>query len=794
MLPAAGVLGKGFLPERVPPLNSFFSGLGRFVVRFRYLVVLLWIVVAVVSSKALPSMSSEVNNNNSQFLSASAPSEQASTLATPLLGDASQDSQVTIVADRPTGQLTAADQAGIGRAVTAVSKVPLVLSARQGATSANGEAVQITVTAKVSSQDISTQQTLISNIDTALAQARAPAGLHFYPTGQVATNVASQNSSKGTDNQVQLFSILLIILMLLVIFRSLLAPLLTLLPSIFALVISMRFIGGLGAHGLQISEITSVLLIVLLLGAGTDYGLFLVFRVREEVRDGRPHKEAVAHALVRVGESITASAGTVILALLTLLLASFGIYHDLGVPLAVAMGVMVLAGLTLLPALLAIFGRAVFWPSHVRPGTAKEGLWGRIAGNLVRRPAATLVVGLLLFGGLAVAALGYKSASFGGDNSAPSGTAAATGSAVAAKDFPQSGTSPANLVFKYDEPVWDDPNALVKAETSLHEANQFSRLQGPLNAAGLSLTPAQYASLHTTLGDAAKLPPTEPADVTVPAAQYNAYRATSQFVSSDGKTIQFEAQLTAGGQQTTSAMDATPAVRTAVTTAATASGATDSGLAGEAAGLYDVSSESNHDLLVIIPVAVLAIGILLAVVLRSLVAPLYLIVSVALSYLASLGISTLVFIDIAGESGLTFILPFLMFIFLLALGEDYNILVMTRIREETRQLPLRQAVARAVGRTGPTVTSAGLVLAGTFAVLAVAGGGSGGGEIRDIGTGLAVGILMDTFLVRTLLVPSTVALLGRWNWWPSRNSRRPDPDRTPSPQKAFTQVTRELVD
>jgi RND superfamily putative drug exporter len=776
-------------------LNSFFSGLGRFVVRFRYLVVLLWIVVAVVSSKALPSMSSEVNNNNSQFLSASAPSEQASTLATPLLGNASQDSQVTIVADRSAGQLTAADQAGIGRAVAAVSKVPLVLSARQGATSVNGEAVQITVTAKVSSQDISSQQTLISNIDTGLAQARAPAGLHFYPTGQVATNVASQNSSNGTDNQVQLFTVLLIIVLLLVIFRSLLAPLLTLLPSVFALVISMRFIGGLGAHGLQISEITSVLLIVLLLGAGTDYGLFLVFRVREEVRNGRPHKEAVAHALVRVGESITASAGTVILALLTLLLASFGIYHDLGVPLAVAMGVMLLAGLTLLPALLAIFGRAVFWPSRVRPGTSKEGLWGRIAGNLVRRPAATLVVGLLLFGGLAVAALGYKSASFGGDNSAPSGTAAAAGSAVLAKDFPQSGTSPANLILRYDEPVWDNPNALVKAETSLHEAGQFSRLEGPLNAAGLSLTPAQYAGLHARLGDAAKLPATEPADVTVPAAQYNAYRATSQFVSSDGKTIQFEAQLTAGGQQTTSAMDASPAVRTAVTTAATASGATDSGLAGEAAALYDVSSESNHDLLVIIPVAVLAIGILLAVVLQSLVAPLYLIISVALSYLASLGISTLVFIDIAGESGLTFILPFLMFIFLLALGEDYNILVMTRIREETRELPLRQAVARAVGRTGPTVTSAGLVLAGTFAVLAVAGGGSGGGEIRDIGTGLAVGILMDTFLVRTLLVPSTVALLGRWNWWPSRMSRHRDPvHATPSTENSFMQVTRELVD
>jgi RND superfamily putative drug exporter len=114
-----------------------------------------------------------------------------------------------------------------------------------------------------------------------------------------------------------------------------------------------------------------------------------------------------------------------------------------------------------------------------------------------------------------------------------------------------------------------------------------------------------------------------------------------------------------------------------------------------------------------------------------------------------------------------------MFIFLLALGEDYNILVMTRIREEAGRLPLRQAVVRAVGATGPTVTSAGLVLAGSFAVLAIAGGsGSGGSQVREIGFGLAVGILLDTFVVRTVLVPSTVALLGRWNWWPSAMGRR----------------------
>ena len=201
-------------------------------------------------------------------------------------------------------------------------------------------------------------------------------------------------------------------------------------------------------------------------------------------------------------------------------------------------------------------------------------------------------------------------------------------------------------------------------------------------------------------------------------------------------------------------------------------GAADSAVGGQAPALYDISAISNSDLIRVIPIAILAIGLLLALVLRSLVAPLYLIASVAVSYLAALGLSVLLFIDIGGSGGLVFFMPFLMFIFLLALGEDYNILVMTRIREEAHRLPLRQAVARALSVTGTTVTSAGLVLAGTFVVFGiVAGSGSGGSQFRDIAIGLALGILMDTFLVRTLLVPSTVVLLGRWNWWPSRMSR-----------------------
>jgi RND superfamily putative drug exporter len=207
------------------------------------------------------------------------------------------------------------------------------------------------------------------------------------------------------------------------------------------------------------------------------------------------------------------------------------------------------------------------------------------------------------------------------------------------------------------------------------------------------------------------------------------------------------------------------------------------GVTGDAPVSYDASRASDADLLHIVPVAIIVIGLLLALVLRSLVAPVYLIASVALSYLAAFGLSVLLFQDAAGAGGLNYFLPFLMFVFLLALGEDYNILVMTRIREEAGRVPLRQAVTRALERTGSTVTSAGLVLAGTFAVFAVVVSGQPGGSVyRDILASLAIGILMDAFLVRTLLVPSTVALLGRWNWWPSTHGT-PGPPQTPMPHE-----------
>ncbi len=752
-------------------VDRVFGILGRGVVRYRWVVVVLWLVGTGVASRALPSLGSQVNDNNSAFLPAKAPSLQAAKLAEPLSGPVDQ-TLVQVVAVSKDGNLSAADQARLQSLADALRRVRSVDLVQFAGVSPDGAAAQLVVLSRRSPNDIGGDKKLIGAMGSVVSHYQSPA-LQIHLAGSVATQVANNVQSQTEGRQTQTLSFVFIVVLLLLIFRSVLAPVLTLFPAAVVLALSQSLIGGLGSVGLKISSITQLLLIVLVLGAGTDYGLFLVFRVREEMEAGRSAHQAVEVALARVGESITGSASTVILALLSLSLADFGLYKDLGPPLAIGIAVLLLAGLTLLPALLAIFGRATFWPFPLKAREAHVGAWGRIAGRLIRRPARSLAIGVVVFGALAVAVIGYKPGGFGGELTAPPGSSAAIGNAALRHHFPQASQNPTNLVLALPRSVWDDPGVLSVATAQLRSSGRFTTMTGPLDPNGTPLSPSELVALHDQLGPALALPPAEPPGTPVPPVSYNAYRATARLISASGTTVQWEVGLRAGDPSSTAAINAVPAIRRTLAAVARRVHATASGVAGEAPALNDVSAISNRDLKRIVPVAVVVIGIILALVLRSLVAPLYLLASVVVSYLASLGLSVLVFVYLAHQGGLTFILPFLMFVFLLALGEDYNILVMSRIREEARRLPLRRAVVRAVGATGSTVTSAGLVLAGTFAVFAVVSARQpGGSSVESVGFGLAVGVLLDTFVVRTVLVPATVTLLGRLNWWPSALGRR----------------------
>jgi putative drug exporter of the RND superfamily len=757
-------------------IHAIFGGIGAFAVKFRWFVIAAWLIAAVAVPHFLPSLNSVTQGNNSAFLPANAPSEKAAELAAPF--GSTNLIPLAVVAATGQGTLSTADTAWLSTLQDDIGSVPTVVRVRDLGRSADQQAEQLEVLSDVSGGDQAAQTTLVKDLRAQITKAGPPAGLQVHLAGDIAINVDQQAKSGTTGNQVELLSALFILVLLLLIFRSLLAPLITLIPAFLSVAIAGPLVGEAAHAGLKVSQLAQLLLIVLVLGAGTDYGLFLVFRVRENLRDGADPKDAVRSALTRVGETITFSAATVIAALLSLLVATFQIYSELGIPLAIGIGTMLLAGLTLLPALLAVFGRAAFWPSKTRAGTGKAGLWGRVATRVVRRPAIPLTIGVVVFGALAFAVTAYEPGGFGGSINAPAGSDSAAGTALLNKHFPASSANPTNLVYKLSQPVWNDTGPVAAATSQLAASGLFTGVTGPLNPAGVTLTAAQYLALHTALGDPVVLPAVPTGHSSITLAQYEAYRATAQYVSPDGLTIQYETGLKAGDPSTTTALKAVPAIRAEAATVAKTLGASQYGVGGEAPAFYDISAISDSDLLRVFPVAIIVIGLLLCLVMRSLIAPLYLIASVGLSFAAALGLSVVIFIKLGGGTGLTFILPFLMFIFLLALGEDYNILVMSRIREEAQHLPLREAVAKAVGATGTTVTSAGLVLAGTFSVFAIVGGrSSGGSQIVDVGVGLALGILMDTFIVRTILVPCTVVLLGRWNWWPSKLGQvSPEPD------------------
>ncbi len=749
-------------------MTSIFTALGRFSVKFRYLVVVFWILITVAAVQFFPSISSVSKSNNSDFLPANSPSNVAANLASPVV--ASGVFPVPVVVVSTNGPISSNDAFFIKDLTTIFKNVPKVKDVVDSGISTDGQADQLLVLTTMSAGANGTDTVnFINSLNNDIKVVHLPPHLKAYVTGNIAIQVANQTQSNSTGNAIQSFSVLFILILLLIIFRSVLAPIVTVMPALFVVTLSGPVIAEVSKIGMQVSEISQLMLIVLILGAGTDYGLFLVFREREEMRNGLAPKDAIIKALGRVGESISFSAFTVIAALLSLLASTFGLYKSLGGPLAIGIFLMLLAGLTLLPALLAIFGRAVFWPSKNKEGMNKAGLWGKVAARIVKRPAITLGVGVTIFALLAVASFGNKPAGFGGSTTAPKGSNAAIGAALIEQHFPHSSSNPTTVVMKFERSIWVDPSLIVNASSRLASSPVFTSVEGPLNPLGINLSPSRYVSLHKILGNPKLLPPVKPTQlINISNVDYLNYRATGQFVSSDGLTVLFETSLSAGDPSTTQALNAVPQIRDAVSSAASAVGAVASGVTGEAPALYDISTSSNRDLVHVIPLAVLVIGFLLMLVMRSLVAPIYLIASVALSYMAALGLSVIVFIYILGDGGLTFILPFLMFLFLLALGEDYNILVMTRIREEAHELPLREAVAKAISTTGTTVTSAGLVLAGTFAVFAIAGASTGTTEIRDVGFGLALGVLMDTFLVRTLLVPSTVVLLGKLNWWPSK--------------------------
>ncbi len=743
-----------------------FRAIARFAVRFRWLVVAAWLIGTSAAVLLLPDLATVTAASSTTFLNSADPSVRAATLAQPFQGSTTAATRqgvaatAIIVAARSSGPLTAADHAAIERADQAARRVAHVAAVGGTTVSSDGRAVQVVLTADgTTARDDGVRRKAVDGVRAALGHVDAPPGLSFHLTGPLAAGADAANSHLSLILDAVLA---LVIVLLFVVYRSLLAPLLTLIPAVLSLTLTQPLLAAAGKAGLPLMDADQQLLIVLVIGIGTDYGLFLTFRYREELaRGARPH-DALTAAVARVGEAVGYSALTVVAALMALLAAPFAVYRGIGPALAIGVGVTLLASLTLTPALLAICGSAVFWP--IRPKAAADhapGMWGRVAERAVAHPLATLTAGVLIFGALSTGVVGFRTTV--NTSTAPTGSDSAAGQVTLVAHFPQANADTGDqLLLKFTTPVWTDPAVLATVQHLLADEHVFASLTGPLGSGAGTVTAAELADLHARLGPASDLPAAPPSTSPVTPQLYQAYRTTADFISPDGLTVQYYATLRAGAAGSAAAATAIPAARNALTATATAVGVSAFGVAGQDASAYDITSASNSSMVVVIPIVLAIMVLLLGLLLRSLVAPWYLAVTVGLSYLATLGLSMIIFVHLGGDGGLMFQLPLLLFVFSMALGEDYNILVMSRIREEAHDdMPLRQALTHAIGITGGTVTSAGIILAGTFAVLGLVPDGT------QIGVSIACGVLLDTFFVRTMLVPSIAVLLGRWNWWPS---------------------------
>ncbi|MFI1396811.1 MMPL family transporter [Streptomyces sp. NPDC020681] len=549
------------------------------------------------------------------------------------------------------------------------------------------------------------------------------AGLAVHITGPGGTSADFSEAFEGIDSTLLLAALGVVIVMLLITYRS---PTLLLVPVIavvVALVSAQALIYLLAEHAdLTVNGQSAGILTVLVFGAGTDYALLLVARYREELRRHEDRHEAMALALHRAGPAVLASGATVVLGMLVLLFAEMNSTSGLGPVAAIGVTVALLAMVTLFPAMLVIFGRWIFWPSIPHEGSAEpteSGFWARTGQSISRRPRM-IWAGTAL--ALAVCALGLIQLRAEGIRNADSFTDrpdSIVGQTVQAQYFPAGSGDPLVIV------------------SNVAQARQVGE--------AVAATPGVVPQ---SLG----LPPgTKPAN--------------------DGRVL-FEATMT-NAADSQAAKDTVERVRDAVHAVPDA----DAQVGGGTAALLDMDKATTHDNLLIIPLVLAVVLLVLIVLLRSLIAPLLLIGTVVLSFAAALGLSALAFryiFDYAGEST---DFPLFVFVFLVALGIDYNIFLSTRIREEARRQGTRAGVVTGLAATGAVITSAGLVLAGTFAAL----GTLPMVAFAEIGFAVALGVLLDTLIVRSVLVTSLFLDVGPKVWWPHRLAHEEPTHKEPEP-------------
>jgi len=775
--------------------------------RGKFVVIALWLVIAIALKATAPNLATLYDNSANQRLPSAADSQVANRL---LLKEfpASRGLPAIIVFHDPAG-LNVGDRIRIHQVSdwlasdqrpSLVDKALSVFTVPQAANqllSADGTTMIIVLTLKgaaPTAQALSADQVhAITTIRHYLADTIAHSSLQANLTGPAGIVADLQSVFSSVDLKLLLVTIGLVFVLLILLYCSPSLALLPLLAVGLANVVITSLLGFGARAGLSVAQMSAAIATVLLFGAGTDYSIFIASRFREELEQVQDKYLAMRQTMRAVGEAITSSAGTVILAMGTLFFAALGLYTSLGPALVVTIIVMLLAGLTLVPALIVWFGRAAYWPfvprsqpeqEPSRSARARRGIWWRL-GQWTVRHRVLAVVGSTIF--LVVLALGnigsqpslntLRSFRVAGDST--------RGYEILQQHFSAGALAPTTVLIGLHgatPSAYEHLAQLDAVTVALQQLPEVATVQGPTRPDGRApaLDPTTLhdaiAALPANVRDAIRtgksLPPCSGATCPHYGLQFfatlGAYAASSQYVSLDNTTVQLSVTLK-DDPYSLAAIDRLPVLRDTLTRALAANGLGSATfhLAGQTSELADTLNFNQRDTVLIVPAVLVLVFLVLALLLRSLVAPLYLLGAVTLNFLAAIGAVSFFFQRIQGADGFYYAIPLYTFIFLVALGADYTIFLMSRVREEGQQRGLETGVPIAIKRTGGVITSAGLILAGTFLVLTTLPLTL----LYQLGVAVAAGILMDTFLVRGLLIPGLVLLLGKWNWWPGHTEK-----------------------
>ena len=714
------------------------------------LLVLIWLVGGSIGGPYFGKVDEVATNDQSSFLPSSAEATQVQERLADFTGGDTIPAAVVVTGD---GALTEAQLSDIDELATSIGAVAGVGEISPALPSDDGEAVQLFVPID-SSGDVGETVAAVREV---IAD-DLPAGLDAWVTGPAGFTADLVAGFLGIDGLLLGVALGAVFIILVIVYRSPLLPILVLLTSTFALCVALLTVWWLAKAGVFVlnGQVQGILFI-LVIGAATDYALLYVARFREAIGRGEARWKATTSAWRGAFEPILASGGTVIAGLLCLLLSDLATNRALGPIASIGIVFAVLSALTFLPALLALTGRAAFWPfipkpgARTDPGDAAEalvtdphapvkGFWSRQARLIARHARPVWIVTTVVLIAAAAGVLQLKADGVPQSDLVLGASEARDGQDVLAQHFAAGSGSPAYVIVPEDR-VADAVQVLTDAEgiDSIAAVSQDAA-SGQI---GVALDGGDV--VYTVAGP----PQASGAPAPTPAVA--------------GGDVLLVATLT-DEADSLAAEDAVRSLRTAL---ADELGAGTTFVGGPTAIDLDTNDTSIRDRTVIIPVILVVILVILMLLLRAVVAPLLLIASVILSFGSALGVSALIFNHVFDFPGADPAVPLYGFVFLVALGVDYNIFLMSRVREESLRHGTRPGILRGLVATGGVITSAGLVLAATFAALGVI-------PIlflAQLAFIVAFGVLLDTFVVRSLLVPAAAYDRGRVIWWPSKLSR-----------------------